>query len=152
FAAAGFRDLTIAREVIGAGALGRVADLLADSVRVRFCVDTDAGAAMASQLFTARGLTAEVLVEVDTGHGRCGVRWDDLDAGPRRAALGVAGAARGRAAHARRAGLLRAAGRRDAGRGARPRDARGAGPAPDAGRPPRRRRPPPPRHRHPLSR
>ncbi len=82
FAAAGFRDLTIAREVIGAGALGRVADLLADSVRVRFCVDTDAGAAMASQLFTARGLTAEVLVEVDTGHGRCGVRWDDLDAGP----------------------------------------------------------------------
>jgi D-serine deaminase-like pyridoxal phosphate-dependent protein len=80
FAAAGFDDLVVAREVVTGNGLGRLADLAARGVRVAFCVDTIPGANAASALFKARGLTADVLVEVDTGHGRCGVRWDDRTA------------------------------------------------------------------------
>jgi D-serine deaminase-like pyridoxal phosphate-dependent protein len=77
FAAEGFDDLVVAKEVVTENGLGRLADLAAGGVRVAFCVDTIPGANAAAALFAARGQAAEVLVEVDTGHGRCGVRWDD---------------------------------------------------------------------------
>ena len=80
FAAAGFEDLVVAREFSTENALGRLADLAERGVRLAFCVDTVRGATLADAVFAARHLTADVFVEVDTGHGRCGVVWDDMDA------------------------------------------------------------------------
>jgi D-serine deaminase-like pyridoxal phosphate-dependent protein len=80
FATAGFDDLVIAREVVDPVLLGRIADLAEAGTRISFLVDTDTGAALAARAFAGRDLRAEVLVEVDTGHGRCGVAWDHDDA------------------------------------------------------------------------
>jgi D-serine deaminase-like pyridoxal phosphate-dependent protein len=77
FAAAGFDDLLVAREVVDAVQLGRLADLEAGGTRVAFCVDTIAGANLASEVLTARDATLDVMVEVDVGQGRCGVPWDE---------------------------------------------------------------------------
>ncbi|MEM8602062.1 MAG: alanine racemase [Bacteroidota bacterium] len=80
FARFGFDDLCIARPLVGRDALARVATLLASKTRVTFCVDTLAGARQADAFFAERGQTADVLLEVDTGHGRTGIRWNDPDA------------------------------------------------------------------------
>ena len=77
FAAAGFDDLVIAKEMVDVISFGRIAKLMEQGVRVAFCVDTIAGAEAASVFFSEKELTADVLVEVDVGHGRCGIRWDD---------------------------------------------------------------------------
>ncbi|WP_272481654.1 alanine racemase [Rhodothermus marinus] len=45
--------------------------------RISFCLDTPEAIRAASDFFAARGRQAEVLLEVDTGFGRTGVRWDD---------------------------------------------------------------------------
>lgn len=74
-----FRDLVIAREVVDPALFSRIADLTETGVRVAFLVDTAAGAELASRFFADRG-EAEVLVEVDTGQGRCGIAWDGDDA------------------------------------------------------------------------
>jgi D-serine deaminase-like pyridoxal phosphate-dependent protein len=75
FADAGFEDVRLAYPVVGEEKLDRVADL-ARRIRVSFCVDTREAAEAASRYFTDRGLTVDVLLEVDVGYGRCGVRWD----------------------------------------------------------------------------
>jgi len=80
FAGAGFDDILVAREVVAPAPLGELADIAATGGRVGFCVDTIAGANLASAFLAARGATLDVLVEVDTGHGRCGVPWDEPDA------------------------------------------------------------------------
>ena len=80
FAGAGFSDLVIAREVVDEALFRRIADLMAQGVRIAFLVDTAAGADLAGGFFAGEGLRADVLVEVDTGHGRCGVLWDHDDA------------------------------------------------------------------------
>ncbi len=77
FAAAGFDDLVIAKEVVDINAFGRIERLIAEGVRIAFCVDTMAGSRLASAFFSERGTTVDVFVEVDTGHGRCGIGWDD---------------------------------------------------------------------------
>jgi D-serine deaminase-like pyridoxal phosphate-dependent protein len=77
FAAAGFDDLLVAREVVAAAQLARLADIAAAGANVAFCVDTIPGANVASEVLSARGVTLDVLVEVDTGQGRCGVPWDE---------------------------------------------------------------------------
>jgi len=77
FAAAGFDDIMIAKEMVDAISFGRIAKLTEQGVRISFCVDTVAGAAAASSFFSSKGMTADVLVEVDVGHGRCGIGWDD---------------------------------------------------------------------------
>ena len=76
FAGAVFDDVRIAYPVVGADRLRHVV-ALTDRARVSFGVDTRAGAEAAAAAFDAAGKTAEVLVEVDTGYGRTGVRWDD---------------------------------------------------------------------------
>ena len=76
FVRAGFSDVCIAYTVIGADKLARIA-AIAPKSRVSFCVDSEEGARQASEFFASRSAVADVLVEVDTGHGRCGVRWDD---------------------------------------------------------------------------
>ena len=76
FAEAGFDDLRIATPVVGPTKLERLAALADGGTRVSFTVDSVAGARLAAEAFSGRA-PAEVLIEVDTGHGRCGVDWDD---------------------------------------------------------------------------
>jgi len=79
FVEAGFDDVRIAYPVVGADKHARLLALM-DRARISFCVDTRAGAEAASAFYDAHDETAEVLVEVDVGHGRCGVPWEDTAA------------------------------------------------------------------------
>jgi D-serine deaminase-like pyridoxal phosphate-dependent protein len=75
FAAAGFTDLFIAFPVWAAGVTGDRLRTLADTAELRVGVDS---AESAEQLARSlRGAPVEVLVEVDSGHHRSGVRPDD---------------------------------------------------------------------------
>ncbi|NNE34898.1 MAG: D-TA family PLP-dependent enzyme, partial [Rhodothermales bacterium] len=78
FVEAGFEDVRIAYTVIGNDKYARIVRLM-EKARVSFCVDTIEGARLASAFFSERDITAQVLIEVDTGYGRCGVRWDDVE-------------------------------------------------------------------------
>ena len=78
FAAAGFDDLRLATPVVSDGKLARLAALADGGTRVSFTVDSVAGVRRAARAF--QKAPAEVLLELDTGHGRCGVAWDDAPA------------------------------------------------------------------------
>jgi D-serine deaminase-like pyridoxal phosphate-dependent protein len=80
FAAAGFDDIRLATPVVGPTKLERLAALADSGTRVSFTVDSVEGANRASAAFSEARQTAEVLLEVDTGYGRCGVEWDDRGA------------------------------------------------------------------------
>ena len=80
FAAAGVRDLLLATPVVTEAAFQRLDALREDGVAVAFTVDTLAGARRAAKYFGPLQTAVDVLVEVDTGHGRNGVAWDDPDA------------------------------------------------------------------------
>ncbi len=69
---AGFDDLLIANELIGASKLRRLARL-ARRVTVRSCVDSLVGARMLSDVAEAEGLRFAVLLDIDTGLNRSGV-------------------------------------------------------------------------------
>lgn len=75
FAEAGIRDLCIAYPVVGEARYTRVLSLMA-STNVSFCVDTEAGIRQASAFFANAERPASVLLEIDVGHGRCGVPWN----------------------------------------------------------------------------
>ena len=75
FVAAGFEDVRIAYPLIGDDKHERLLALM-EQARISFCVDTPAGAEAASAFYDAHDQPAEVLMEVDVGHGRCGVPWD----------------------------------------------------------------------------
>jgi D-serine deaminase-like pyridoxal phosphate-dependent protein len=77
FVAAGFEDVRIAYPVVGIDRYQRLRALMRRA-RISFCLDTPEAIRQASDFFTAQGVQAEVLLEVDTGHGRTGVRWDDV--------------------------------------------------------------------------
>ena len=130
FAAAGFDDLRLATPVVSDGKLARLARLASGGTRVSFTVDSAAGVARADRAFAEAGQTAEVLVEVDSGHGRCGVAWDEHAALARLGA--VAGGAAGRPPRgrpdARGDGVRRAAPGRDGRRRAPARGRRRARP------------------------
>ena len=81
FAEAGFTDLTIAYPVVGAVAHERIR-ALREHASVRFCVDTEAGIAQAAHTYSADD-PVEVLLEIDTGHGRCGIQYDSDAIAPR---------------------------------------------------------------------
>ena len=74
FADAGFTDLTIAYPMVGDLAHRRIR-ALRERASVRFCVDTEAGITQAANAYSADD-PVEVLLEIDTGHGRCGVTPD----------------------------------------------------------------------------
>ena len=76
FAGAGFDDLRLATPVVSPGALSRLAALAGGGTRVSFTVDSAAGVQRAAEAVPG----AEVLIEIDTGHNRCGVAWDDARA------------------------------------------------------------------------
>lgn len=79
FAGAGFDDLRLATPVVGPRKLERLRALVEAGTRVSFTVDSPEGARLAAAAFS-EAAPAEVLVEVDTGYGRCGVPWDDTEA------------------------------------------------------------------------
>ncbi len=72
-ARAGVGDLFLAYEVIGSPKLPRLI-ALARQVRVRVGVDSAEGAEPLARAALAAGITLDVLIEVDSGLGRCGVR------------------------------------------------------------------------------
>jgi D-serine deaminase-like pyridoxal phosphate-dependent protein len=78
FVSNGFDDVCIAYPCVAHHQLERIADLM-DRARITFCVETIEGAELVSEFFDARGLSANVLIEVDTGYGRCGIRWDSAE-------------------------------------------------------------------------
>lgn len=78
FVEAGFDDVRLAYPVVGRDKHERLRRLMARA-RVSFCVDTLEGARAAAAVYAAHGLTADVLVEVDVGYGRTGLRWDHPD-------------------------------------------------------------------------
>lgn len=75
YMAHGLDNIRIAYNVVGEEKYRRMLPLM-EKGRLSFCVDTIEGARAASAFFDAAGKSAEVLVEVDCGYGRCGVRWD----------------------------------------------------------------------------
>ena len=79
FVDAGFEDVRVAYPVTGHDKHERL-QALRDEAAVSFTVDTVAGADQASAVYAGAGDPVEVLMEVDVGHGRCGVHWSDADA------------------------------------------------------------------------
>ena len=72
FVAEGFSDVRVAYSVVGRGKHERLLALM-ERADVSFCVDTTEGAEQASAVYAEAGTIAPVLIEVDVGHGRCGV-------------------------------------------------------------------------------
>ena len=110
---AGIDDILIANEVVGPDKVAALAEV-ARSTRITVAVDSPANLDQLSAAASAAASTIGVIVEVDVGMGRCGVR-------SKEEALEVARHARGPAGHrvARRDGLRGALHAR-----ARPRDPR----------------------------
>lgn len=75
FIGAGIPDVRMAMPPASRQQFERLA-ALSKQARISFTVDSADGAYMASEVFAAHGARADVLLEVDTGHGRCGLRWD----------------------------------------------------------------------------
>jgi D-serine deaminase-like pyridoxal phosphate-dependent protein len=72
FVRAGFNDVLITNQVIGQHKCARVARL-ATMARIGLCVDHLEQVRQIGDAARAAGALVEVLVEVDIGHGRCGV-------------------------------------------------------------------------------
>lgn len=79
FADAGFDDIRVAYPVTGRDKHERL-QALRDKARISFTVDTKAGAEQASAVYSPTGDPVDVLIEVDVGHGRCGMHWTDEEA------------------------------------------------------------------------
>jgi D-serine deaminase-like pyridoxal phosphate-dependent protein len=71
-AASGIRDIFLAYEVIGGPKLPRL-QALARTARIRVGVDSEGGADALDKAAREAGTVFDVLLEVDTGLGRCGV-------------------------------------------------------------------------------
>jgi len=79
FVDAGFEDVRAAYPVTGRDKHERL-QALRDEATISFTVDTVAGAEQASAVYADADDPVEVLMEVDVGHGRCGVHWSDKEA------------------------------------------------------------------------
>jgi D-serine deaminase-like pyridoxal phosphate-dependent protein len=79
FVEAGFSDVRVAYPVTGRDKHERL-QALRDEATISFTVDTAAGAEQASAVYAEAGAPVDVLMEVDVGHGRCGVHWSDDEA------------------------------------------------------------------------
>lgn len=79
YADAGFDDLRHAYITVGRDKHERLGALMRRGIRTSFCVDTLEGAGSASAVYAEQDQVSEVLVEIDTGYGRTGIRWDDGD-------------------------------------------------------------------------
>ncbi len=79
FVDAGLDDVRVAYPVTGRDKHERL-QALRDKAEISFTVDTPAGAEQASAVYAETDAPVDVLMEVDVGHGRCGVHWSDEDA------------------------------------------------------------------------
>jgi len=70
---AGIEDIFIANEIIGAAKLRRLVALARRVPKLSVAVDSLEGAQPLSDAFAAADMVLEVMIEVDTGAGRCGV-------------------------------------------------------------------------------
>lgn len=78
FIEAGFDDVRVAYPVTGREKHERLA-AHNDRGRISCTVDTVVGAEQASAVHERTGQPLEVVMEVDVGHGRCGIPWHDAD-------------------------------------------------------------------------
>lgn len=79
FVEAGFDDVRIAYPMVGRERHERILRLM-ERAQVSFCVDTAGGMKQASVFYAEHGREVDVLMEVDVGHGRCGVWWESGEA------------------------------------------------------------------------
>lgn len=79
FADAGIDDVRVAYPVTGRKKHKRL-QALREEATISFTVDTVAGAEQASVVYAEADTPVDVLMEVDVGHGRCGVHWSDDEA------------------------------------------------------------------------
>jgi len=70
--AAGLTPVLVSNEVVGAAKIEMLCELAARAP-LSVCVDNAANVAALAAAAAARGVTLEVLVEIDAGNGRCGV-------------------------------------------------------------------------------
>ncbi len=71
-AAAGVADIYITNEIVDPAKLARLADL-AGRITLAVAVDSAVGVERLASALQTTGTTASVFVEIDVGHGRCGV-------------------------------------------------------------------------------
>lgn len=76
FVEAGFDDVRVAYPVTGRDKHERL-QTLRNEGKISFTVDTVPGADQASAVYAEADDPVDVLMEVDVGHGRCGVHWTD---------------------------------------------------------------------------
>jgi len=76
FVGAGVDDVRVAYPVTGREKHERL-QVLRDEATISLTVDTVAGAEQASAIYAEADTPVNVLIEVDVGHGRCGVHWSD---------------------------------------------------------------------------
>lgn len=72
FAAAGIGDILISNEIVDDAKLARLARLAQD-VRLAVCVDHPDAVRALGHACASRGARVDVLIDLDVGHGRCGV-------------------------------------------------------------------------------
>ena len=75
FVQAGVEDVRVAYTVVGRDKFEKMASLSARA-RLSYCVDSMEAARQASACFAARGVSLDVLLEIDAGFHRCGIAWD----------------------------------------------------------------------------
>ena len=68
----GIQDILVSNEVVGPAKLARLM-ALSGVAHVAVCADCDAGVDRIADAAACAGVRQDVLVEIDTGHGRCGV-------------------------------------------------------------------------------
>lgn len=74
FAATGFDDILITYNLVGARKLNRLTALANDVERLAVVADSESVLTGLSEAFMARSRPLDVLIECDTGAGRCGVQ------------------------------------------------------------------------------
>ena len=79
FVDAGIEDVRVAYPVTSREKHERLQNLR-DEATISCTVDTPAGAEQAAAVYAEADAPVDVLMEVDVGHGRCGVHWSDNDA------------------------------------------------------------------------
>jgi len=75
FVQSGVDDVRVAYPVVSSQKHERLAALM-DRAQISFTVDTPDGVEQAAAFYEEAGRTVDVLIEIDVGHGRCGIPWD----------------------------------------------------------------------------
>ena len=73
FADAGIDDILVCNELVGAAKIEQLV-ALASRIRIAACVDDASNAAQIARAAREAGVVVSLLIEVDVGSGRCGVR------------------------------------------------------------------------------